>query len=552
MRSGSTSRYIRPVLIIGAASVLLLAGFLYWTERVAAFRAPAAPSMEMVEMRDGTRLFTQVFLPASVPRDGVPALLMRTPYRFGGSGDAYYQGIAKFHTSRGYAFVLQDCRGRFQSEGEFDPFAGEIEDGRDTVNWLIAQDWSNGGVGTVGGSYNGYTALAAAVDNPHIKAVVVDDPATDFSYGLRGGAISTLPLLWLYLLEHGAWPPEKEKGVVSNSLDLTGLDSRVLGRDDDFWNQYVAARSRTSRFWSSRSVRPHLERICAPLLVIKSRSEPWEDPVDLWKSAAAGCPGQRRDNRLVVTAEGHTDHMTRLASVQTPVNELMLDWIDVWLGNRLARARVESVPPVRFRAPTDKSYRSAATWPAADGEFVLYLGNPARVKNNARLLKSPPRLSGADTFLVDPASMDPCSNYPNMSYVSDVLTQPLYLAGAPRADLHVATTGKDADISVLLYEYNTANRPPLRYVSFGSTRAASIAPVNPDEPFAVTVEMHSLAHEFQAGSRIAISITGSLCGYAENPHTGQPPDRQTEWRKAGYRIDHGAALPSRLVLPVLR
>jgi predicted acyl esterase len=153
---------------------------------------------------------------------------------------------------------------------------------------------------------------------------------------------------------------------------------------------------------------------------------------------------------------------------------------------------------------------------------------------------------------VDPAAMDPCRDYPNMSYVSDVLASPLYVAGSPRADLRITTTAEDADVSVLLYEYNTANQPALRYISFGTTRAGSIGRVNPDEPMSVPVEMHSLAHEFQAGSRIAISITGSLCGYAENPHTGEAPDRQTEWRRASYRIHHGRALPSRLVLPVLR
>jgi predicted acyl esterase len=106
-------------------------------------------------------------------------------------------------------------------------------------------------------------------------------------------------------------------------------------------------------------------------------------------------------------------------------------------------------------------------------------------------------------------------------------------------------------VSILLYEYNDKDRTPLQYVTFGTARASRTVNVVPNEPFSIVVHMHSLAHEFRVGSRIAIAITGSLCGYAENPHTGEPPDKQSKWRSAAYGIRHGPGKTSRIALPVL-
>ncbi|HEY4383487.1 MAG TPA: CocE/NonD family hydrolase, partial [Ktedonobacteraceae bacterium] len=109
----------------------------------------------MVPMRDGVSLATDVYRPA----DGgpVPVLLSRLPY----NKDLPVIMQAVIDASRavqaGYAVVLQDCRGRFASEGEFTPIVHEANDGVDTVAWIARQPWSTGQIGTVGGSYLGFT-----------------------------------------------------------------------------------------------------------------------------------------------------------------------------------------------------------------------------------------------------------------------------------------------------------------------------------------------------------------------------------------------------------
>jgi uncharacterized protein len=106
----------------------------------------------MVPMRDGVQLATDIYHPAEKGR--FPVLLVRLPYN-----KDMPQG--DIDTSRalqaGYVVVIQDCRGRFASEGEFTPVVNEANDGADTVAWITEQPWSTGQVGTVGGSYLGFT-----------------------------------------------------------------------------------------------------------------------------------------------------------------------------------------------------------------------------------------------------------------------------------------------------------------------------------------------------------------------------------------------------------
>ena len=126
----------------------------------------------MVPMRDGVRMATDVYRPA---RDGealpgqFPTLLSRTPYGKNGSDQT-----ARFLASHGYAVVIQDTRGRFESEGTFYIYVHEGHDGYDAVEWAAAQPWSRGDVGTFGGSYLAATQMSLAVEAPpHLKAMFI-------------------------------------------------------------------------------------------------------------------------------------------------------------------------------------------------------------------------------------------------------------------------------------------------------------------------------------------------------------------------------------------
>jgi putative CocE/NonD family hydrolase len=115
-----------------------------------------------VSMRDGVRLSTNIYRPDAPGQ--FPVLLMRSPYGNGGTGNKH----AAHMVSRGYAVILQDTRGRYESEGIFDAMQPEAEDGYDTQQWIARQPWFNGKIGTFGGSYVGFTLPYYNVPGSHI------------------------------------------------------------------------------------------------------------------------------------------------------------------------------------------------------------------------------------------------------------------------------------------------------------------------------------------------------------------------------------------------
>jgi putative CocE/NonD family hydrolase len=140
----------------------------------------------MVPMRDGVRLATDVYLPALGGRlahgrrapGRFPVILERTPYDKAAAGPV---ANGRYFARRGYACAMQDVRGRFASEGEWYPFAREAPDGYDTVEWLAAQEWSDGQVGTMGASYAGSDQSALATLNPpHLKTMIVAVGASNY------------------------------------------------------------------------------------------------------------------------------------------------------------------------------------------------------------------------------------------------------------------------------------------------------------------------------------------------------------------------------------
>ncbi|WP_101295787.1 CocE/NonD family hydrolase [Halegenticoccus soli] len=171
--------------------------------------ATAVALDRMVEMRDGTRLATDVYRPASrdsgepidEPR---PALLLRTPYDKRDRKRIERHG--HWYARRGYVVALQDCRGRYASEGEFYLLANEAEDGYDTVEWLADQPYCDRQVGTMGTSYSAWVQNAlASLDPPHLEAMFVNQGAANgWKATLRqNGAFELRWLCWALTIGGG-------------------------------------------------------------------------------------------------------------------------------------------------------------------------------------------------------------------------------------------------------------------------------------------------------------------------------------------------------------
>ena len=156
-----------------------------------------------VAMRDGVHLSTDVYLPKD-SHDALPTVFWRTPYNFNTLSSDELLPQAVEAVSHGYAFVIQNERGRYFSEGEFKILGNPRTDGYDALSWIAEQEWSNGRVGTIGCSSSAEWQLAlAAMDHPaHAAMVPMDSGAGIGRVGefheqgnwYRGGAQRTLYL----------------------------------------------------------------------------------------------------------------------------------------------------------------------------------------------------------------------------------------------------------------------------------------------------------------------------------------------------------------------
>ncbi|TLY74455.1 MAG: CocE/NonD family hydrolase [Gammaproteobacteria bacterium] len=188
---------------------------------VAAFLTPA-PSLAgetpgdvaltlnvMIPMRDGVQLAADVYRPAldGVPLVGrFPALLMRTPY----DKEVRAAAFAQYFVSRGYVVVVQDVRARYRSQGHWRPLSDDGRDGYDTTQWIGHQSWSDGGIGTVGTSYEGGTQHALAIaDAPFVKAMIPLFSMSDVGrYGVRhNGAFELRWVNWVFSMGDPGGPP---------------------------------------------------------------------------------------------------------------------------------------------------------------------------------------------------------------------------------------------------------------------------------------------------------------------------------------------------------
>lgn len=195
-----------------------------------------------VEARDGTRLATDVYRPAdpwtsSPIDDPKPALLVRTPYDRGTRDRVENHG--KWYARQGYVVAIQDCRGRFDSEGEFTLLLEEPEDGYDTVEWLADRPYCDGSVGTMGTSYKAWVQNALAVlDPPHLAAMFVNQGGFDgWQASLRHhGAFEMRWLCWALTVGGGFAKRALEDPAVQRRL--ANVDVRdVLANEPVKWEQ---------------------------------------------------------------------------------------------------------------------------------------------------------------------------------------------------------------------------------------------------------------------------------------------------------------------------
>jgi len=215
----------------------------------------------MIPMRDGVLLATDLYLPPADVRGPYPVLLQRTPYN---KRNENFTGQARYFADHGYLVALQDCRGRYRSQGEFSKYVNEPRDGYDTVEWLAKLPESNGKVGMWGTSYGAHVQAAAAKMNPpHLRTIVVNMGGTSDGWlsGIRNhGAFELKQLNWAF---HQIGAETKDPVI----------RARFAQEDLFAWVQAMPLR----RGLSPLSVSPSVEDYLLKMLTSSDDSPYWHD-----------------------------------------------------------------------------------------------------------------------------------------------------------------------------------------------------------------------------------------------------------------------------------
>jgi uncharacterized protein len=533
-----------------------------------------------VPMRDGVRLSANVFLPSNA--DLRPAILVRTPY----GKDTLRAASYRAFLDRGYAVVVEDVRGRYESEGSFEPLTQEPADGDDTINWIARQPWSNGKVGMIGGSYLGIAQWKAALSgNPHLKAIfpVVsgDDDYRDRFYSTGGALKLGHRLEWLAENRKIAgYEPDFNKFIWH--LPLRTADMAATGRTDEEWAEAMDHPTYTA-FWRAISTREHLDAVHIPVFAMGG----WYDNyVESDLDAYAVLRKQSGLNRILIGPWPHNSSYKfadadfgPLASV--PIRRLQAEWFDQWLEGK--DSPLVSAAPVRVFLMGANRWQEEREWPPAAGRtrrFYLDSRGHANALGGDGVLKEriPPAAS-SDAYVYDPSDPVPtrggavCCNpavFPwgpldqrsvekrrdVLVYTTGPLAGDLEVLGPVKVVLYVATTGPDTDFTAKLVDVfpdgyaRILSDGILRLRYRQSLDKAVLA--QPGAVYRVTIDAGVTGNVFQKDHRIRIEISSSnFPKYDRNPNTGRPIADETRFVRASQVIYHGRLHPSRLELLVM-
>jgi putative CocE/NonD family hydrolase len=394
----------------------------------------------MVRMRDGKKLATDVYKPAA--GGAFPAILIRTPY-----GKDTSELKARFYARRGYVFAVQDCRGRFASEGSWNPFFNEPKDGYDTIEWLAAQPWSNGKVGMIGASYLGWVQWWAAKEAPpHLATIIpnVSPPDPYFNIPYEYGSFFLLGAIWWAdVLEQEATADLSGKAMSSVSgknyakllrhLPVIDIDKKVLGKKNRYWREWIKHPDNDS-YWRRASFLEDLGSFKSPVY----HQSGWFDGDGIGSKLnyLAMARFGRATQKLVLGPWGHTDAAARWGpgdrdfgpNAIVDLEGSYLRWLDRWLKG--IENGIDKEPLVALFVMNTNRWLTGPSYPLPETKFTkLYLssGGAANTsKGDGRLgFDAPAADSPSDSYVYDPADPTPDPHF---------YTTPEDLAGDERKD----------------------------------------------------------------------------------------------------------------------
>lgn len=508
----------------------------------------AAPTKtEMVPMRDGVKLATDVYLPAG---DGPwPVIVMRSPYP-----RSMNEGL----TRAGYAVVIQSTRGRYGSEDEsglvfFSDGWGKAQDGYDCIEWVGKQSWCNGKIGTFGGSALGITQYRMAGANPP---------------GLTCQHVIMAPCS-LYnqcMYQNGALREEQiVKWLEANNF---GSDSMKLVKEHPSYDA----------MWEEIDLSTRFEQVNAPIMHIGGWYDTFQQGnIDAFVGIQSkGGPNAKGKQKLIIGPWGHgvLGNFTeaKYPNPMPPADVMGTAWSDYWLKggssviDKLANVTYYTMGAVGEARAPGNVWRASDVWPVPSSVTPFYLSNDKSLTTT-----KPANKSGKMPYTFNPNDPVPTIGGNNLTipsgpmdqrkvegradvliFTTEPLDKPLEVTGRIRAKLWASSTGKDTDFTAKLTDVYPDGRSML--ICDGILRGRyhkSLAKpefLTTGKTYEFDIDMWSTSIIINKGHRIRLAVSSSNSPrFDVNTNTGDPATKQTVTNTIYMDKSH----PSALLLPIV-
>jgi len=590
--------------------------------------------IEMIPMRDGVKLYTVILVPKGA--HGAPILLTRTPYSAkeltsrAQSSDLGrtlygYDNATDVIVEGGYIRVVQDIRGKYHSEGDYvmnRPLSGpqnptpvdHATDTYDTIDWLVKNiPESNGRVGILGISYDGFLPLMALV-NPHpaLKVSVPMNPMVDGWIGddwFHNGAFRLVNLSYIYDQQASRendikwWESHHDEYDVHMQAGSAGELGRRRGLEQvGFWRKLLEHPSYDA-FWRDQAVDKILAKqpLRVPVMLVHGLWDQEDIYGDIAVYDAIEPKDVDNDKVFLVLGPWHHGQQIKDGSALGAVKfgsdtaryfrqEILRPFLDQYLKEGAPKA---DVPPVAAFETGTNTWRRLPSWPAGCESGCAVDTQPLYLRAGLGLSFDAPQASDAvfAEYVSDPAKPVPyrarpidrdswsrwlvddqreASGRPDvLVFVSDVLTEPVKISGLPRVHLVASTSGTDSDWVVKLidlYPDQMADEPNMGGYQLmvsadifrGRYRESleTPRPIAADRALPYEFALPTANHVFLKGHRIMVQIQSSWFPlYDRNPQSFVPNifwAKPEDYRKAVQRIYHAPGQESFLELPLVR
>jgi putative CocE/NonD family hydrolase len=539
-------------------------------------------------------------------------LLNRTPY--GKSGPMLRQSLDPVRAAlNDYNVLVQDCRGRYRSEGTWTCFTSELEDGYDTTEWAARQPWADGKVGTWGSTYMGVTQwLAATQTPPSLKAMAPALTASNYHDGwtYQGGAFCLgFNLSWTMT----ALAPDRLMKARVHDPRASGELGRVIGGIDQMrqWLDVIALKQLPmfqigapfffdwlehpayDDYWRRIDVEDHHDRITVPAFNIGG----WYDIFlggtlrNFTAMQSRGASAQARSGQQLLVGPwshglprtnmaGDVDFGYRSTPLSIDQDRIVLNFFDRWLKDI---HRADTPAKVRLFVMGPNCWRDENEWPLKRTEWRrFYLHSRGRANSAAgdgALSTHPPGDEPPDSYVYNPLDPTPTRGgglccYPAvvpggafdqraiesrsdvLVYSTEPLREELEVTGPIRLTLYASSSAPDTDFTAKLVDVDPGGQA--RNLTDGIIRAryreSASDPklLNAGEVYEYTIDVGATCNVFAAGHRIRLEISSSnFPRFDRNPNTGHNLFADGETRPALQTVMHRAGCPSSLTLPVI-